>query len=69
MTGIRDTAVSTDTAEQVLEVLDGDLSEDDAWMRTGEYASRLREMKLAGKWTVGARRGAGGWYIEIHREG
>jgi hypothetical protein len=55
--------------EQVLEVITGDLTEEEAWdyvMR--EYAEWLQNMKLAGAWTVAPRKRMGSWYIEIFRE-
>lgn len=54
---------------ELLEVIDGKLSEDEAWMRAKQYADQLRAMKLAGKWTVAPRRYMRTWRIEAFMEG
>jgi len=59
----------TETPEQVLEVIPGEFSEEQAWSYVKDrYASFLQGNKLAGKWTVAPRRKMGGWWIEVFRE-
>jgi hypothetical protein len=53
----------------VLEVLDGDLSEEQAWNYVKKrYAGWLQKKHLAGTWTVAPRKAMGEWRIEIFRE-
>jgi hypothetical protein len=55
--------------EQVLEILPGDLSEEQAWSYVKQrYAKQLQTMKIAGTWTVAPVMRYGVWRVSLHRE-